>query len=118
WVLTAAHCVFGFEGAFENGDIAVVVDANLFAPDDPPALAGVFAAEGIAHPDYTGEADGIHDVGLVRLATPITTITPAVLNDEPYGVGNIGEEITFVGYGAVDDDQTGSGRRRFADIPL
>jgi hypothetical protein len=118
WVLTAAHCIVGFEPAYESGDIAVVVDANLAAPDNPPYLSGVSTSEGIVHPDYSGLSDAVHDVGLVHLADPITSIQPAVLNDEPYAAGDLGEELTFVGYGAIDDSQIGSGRRRYADIPL
>jgi len=118
WVLTAAHCISGFEPAYESGDIAVVVDANLAVPDHPPNLSGVFTSEGIVHPDYSGMSDAVHDVGLVHLADPILTIQPAVLNDEAYTAGDLGEELTFVGYGAIDDSQVGSGRRRYADIPL
>jgi len=119
WVLTAGHCLAGFEGYIANGDIAVVLDASVAVPDTPPNLSVVVAKEGFVHPDYDPtDFLASHDLGLLELKTAISGVDPAVLNDESPDDDWVGEELTFVGYGATDDSQVGTGRRRYADMPL
>ncbi len=119
WVLTAGHCLAGFEGYVADGDVAIVLDASVAVPDDPPNLSVAIGQEAFVHPDFD-PADFLtsRDIGLLELRTAVSGVVPAVLNDETPDVGWYGEELTFVGYGATDDSQVGSGRRRFADMPL
>src|SRR5262245_47927628 len=51
WVITAGHCLAGFEGYIASGSVAVVLDASVAVPDDPPNLSLIVAKEGFVHPD-------------------------------------------------------------------
>ena len=98
WVLTAAHVVEGTDGfgaGISNLDFT---------------LGGLerSASEWIPHPQWAGSGFNLFagwDIGLVRLSSPVTTVTPAT----PYsGTSELGEEATLVGFGATGTGLTGA----------
>lgn len=89
WVLTVNHLVN--------------LNPTTFTPD---GQAGVNVAQQISYPGDTTLGTGF-DIGLMRLDTPITTITPATryVGAAPVGTG---VEATFVGYGQSGTGLTGA----------
>ena len=84
WVLTAAHLI---QGAV---DMKFIVGGSEYA------------AEGwVIHQRYDGELRDGFDLGLVRLATPVTNVTPAILNRSKREQGQL---ATILGFG-----RTGNG---------
>ena len=89
WVLTAGHAV-----------VADYLDTTGFV------LGGVEydALEWVPHPDYRGGSRNAYDIGLLRLATPVTSVTPA----ERYrGDSELGAVATIVGFGLTGTGLTG-----------
>ena len=71
----------------------------------------------VAHPYYSGEQYEIaNDIRFIR-KSPLTNITPAILNsDEPSVYWG---DITYVGYGLTGDNEEDSmGIRRTVQIPM
>lgn len=106
WVLTAAHCispqVLGGTQAQITANTAVRLDAAT-------AFSGVpiLAAETIPHPDFSVNALGDNDIGLIRLATPVTDRPVTHVNRE-MAAAPIGVTVTQVGYGMTQPGNQGS----------
>jgi len=111
WVLTAAHCVLPSElHLTSQADVTATIKVHY---NTVTALAGtkVTAQDSIPDPDFNVNALGSHDSGLIHLATPITTIKPALLNFDA-GKAAIGTMVTMVGFGATSGAGAGAGTER------
>jgi Trypsin len=82
WVLCAAHCSLYMPGA--NFTLAGAGTA---------AVAQVFNA-----PGWNGQLENGSDISLIKLATPLTGVTPAQLYT---GTGELGQTAYSVGFGAL-----------------
>lgn len=98
WILTAGHNFYDAEEQDSPAPprgITVLLGNNPNFPDATYEVSGV-----VFHPGWlAGDQDYSHanDLCLVRLARPITNVTPAVLyitDDEP-----LGSDVWFCGYG-------------------
>ncbi len=98
WVLTAGHCV-------TPSDVGVSTQAALtasvmvyFNTVDITRGAGTIVTASATIPDPMYVTSGSHDSGLIKLTTPMTSVTPVKLNftaaDAP-----IGTIVTQVGFG-------------------
>ena len=86
WLLTAAH-LLSFPAPSS-------VSVNIGGTD-------YTATEWTAHPSWNDELGEDYDIGLIRLSTPVTGVSPAVRSGGP---SERGAEVTMVGFG-----QTGTG---------
>ncbi len=106
-VLTAAHCVHGYDPE----QMTFVVGTDV---DNPK---GIYLVESIeAHPDYD-EPSISHDIGLVRLqkSVPETPLQVIAQMDDTW----VGRSLMFVGFGVVDGrTRGGSGIKRAAWIDV
>lgn len=94
WVLTAAHCL-------DNG-----VLPSSYSFDLTDGGGGIYnGAEIFVYERWSGSLYDGYDIGLLRLSSPVTGITPATLNTQTSEVGNMG---THVGYGRSGTGLTGS----------
>lgn len=101
WVLTAAHCVDPAVLMQSQAQITASVrvhfdTVNLFTN---PGMV-VRASETIKHPSFSVNALGSHDIGLIRLATPVTDRPPVAVNLVP-GKAPVGIPVTMVGFGVT-----------------
>ena len=110
WVLTAAHCVTPSEvGVSTQAEVTAAVKVHLGTLN---AFTGggmtIGASDSMPDPMFNINALGSHDSGLIKLATSVTTITPATLNfvaaNAPVGI-----TVTMVGFGATAIGNGGSG---------
>jgi len=115
WVLTAAHCVVAMESDYEGYDIAFAMG------DDVTQAAGIWeqvaVTGGVSHPSYAPRDMG-SDIGLLQLASEVTTVTPLKVNGADIDESWVDEELRYVGFGVTSDQATDSGIKRYADIPL
>jgi hypothetical protein len=98
WVLTAAHV------ADDATAISFTIGGVKYA-----------AAEWFVYPSWTGNLLAGYDVGLVKLATPVAGVAPAVRYT---GLEEFGAVGTMIGYGLTGTGRTGAtaldGRKRGA----
>jgi hypothetical protein len=107
-VLTAGHCI-------EDGGSAMVfytgtgTAQDVFSKTPPPGMAAHPMAAALAHPDYrstnTDCPNATIDIGLVRLATPITDVTPLAWAHAG-DVTQSGTTCDGVGFGVHDESTT------------
>ncbi len=108
WVLTAAHCI-------DPALIGVATQAQVTASitvrfDSTSALGGgmmVAAIDSKPNPDFSQNALGDDDIGLIRLAVPVTDRPVSPINRDP-GAAPVGVTVTQVGYGLTDAGNQGS----------
>ncbi len=111
WVLTAAHCVtpsvvIGAGATQAQVTASVKVHFNTVDIMTTPGMV-VGASDTIPDPLFNINALGSHDSGLIKLASPVTSVTPVPVNfvaaDAPVGV-----MVTMVGFGATGIGPSGS----------
>jgi hypothetical protein len=120
-VLTAQHCVAPIVGPFDCATVVfgpagdpssfhVTTLPNLFSfdPDDYHPVAEIRIPPG-------GDAVCGRDVALLVLAAPITAAEAAPIEPRLDAEVTPGEIYAAVGYGAIDDNNTGAGERRRRD---
>jgi len=109
WVLTAAHCV---DPALLGKPNQAAVTASTrvhFDTIDVFRDAGrvVAAAETIRKASFNVNALGSNDIGLVRLATPVTDIEPVPVNFDPAQAPVGLTPILMVGFGQTETGGVG-----------
>ncbi|MEZ4398602.1 MAG: serine protease [Kofleriaceae bacterium] len=101
WILTAAHCVDPAVLGQSQSQITASVRVHFDTVNvlTTPGTV-VRASETIKHPMFNVNALGMHDIGLIRLATPVTDRVPVPINlaagRAPVGIG-----VTMVGFGVT-----------------
>ena len=104
-VATAAHCI---DEAGANPDITAFFGANAYGDG---TRIGVTRAE--PHPDWTGELEGSHDIGLLLLGFAAEPEWAVPLHREAIGDEEIGTEVRRIGFGRDDpDDPDPDGAKR------
>lgn len=114
-VLTAAHCVEAAEDYLGAGYTLyfVVADAISGTWEDYAEIKSMHA-----HPDYSATT-AKHDIAVLYLSSGIQSVGTMSLNTEYLLQGDVGEELTYVGYGITDSDKAGSaGTRRKVKVPI
>ncbi|MBK7538678.1 MAG: serine protease [Myxococcales bacterium] len=94
WVLTAAHCLVGTEAR----RVSVHYGAEDLEADTGTLVS---AAEIYSHPQYDDRVWD-NDVGLIKLAQPISDRVPSPLRRVPIAAGT---EVLQLGYGDSSDGQ-------------
>lgn len=113
WVVTAAHCLQPSSVGLPS-QAAVTQNTTVhFDTVDLTRSLGTYvrAAETIPHPDYLEL--GAEDIGLVRLAVPITDYVPARINLDAANAP-VGVTVTLVGFGKTSTLPGASGGVQFA----
>jgi uncharacterized protein (TIGR03382 family) len=109
WVLTAAHCVTPSvvgEPDQQSLTASIQVHFNTVNVFQNPGMV-VTASDSIPDPGFNISDLGHNDSGLIKLSTPVTSVTPVPVNfiaaDAPVGV-----MVTMVGFGATATGGGGS----------
>lgn len=102
WVLTAAHCVTpSVVGLASQTQVTQSVQVHSGTIDIMRAAGTVTkAAMTIPKPGFSEMNLGQNDVGLIKLATPITSIPPTPVNLRQM-MAPVGVQVTMVGFGAT-----------------
>jgi MYXO-CTERM domain-containing protein len=114
-VITAAHCVEAAEDYADAGYTLYFVVAD--------EVAGSWEASAeiksmYSHPDYSAQT-AKHDIAVLYLLSGIQDFGTMDLNTEYLVQDEVGEKLTYVGYGLTDSDLANSGgTRRKVNIPI
>ncbi len=101
WVLTAAHCVSPSVLHLTQAQITAGVRIHVGTVNLRTSSGTVVRASATyPHPSFSLAALGSHDIGLIKLATPITDRAPVPVNLDP-ARAPVGIDVTMVGYGAT-----------------
>ena len=114
WVLTAAHCISPSVVGLPS-QAAVTANTEIhFNTINVFQDAGtvVRAAATFPKPSFDVNNLGQNDIGLIQLATPITTIPFVAVNLEP-ALAPVGVKVLMVGFGATQQGGGGSVGRQF-----
>ncbi|MED5374649.1 MAG: trypsin-like serine protease [Myxococcota bacterium] len=114
WILTAAHCIEA-AASFDQEDLGFALTSDLRWDEAP--LARVQIESWQTHPDWDGTWDEGGDLGVMKLAEPITDVEPLALNTLPME-GWEGTELVHVGFGVTSDGGKDSGTKRMATLPV
>ncbi|MHB8875530.1 MAG: S1 family peptidase [Myxococcaceae bacterium] len=103
-VLTAAHCInaYGTSPAY-----FVVFGPNADAPTADRQVIAQFK-----NPGYTGSSGAGHDDGVLKLASPVLTVTPIEINPVAMTQAMVGLPIRHIGYGSTSGAGSGNGQKR------
>lgn len=108
WVLTAGHCVDPSVVGEPNQAMLTAhtrVHFNSVNINSAPGMV-VNASDTIMDPMFNVNALGAHDMGLIKLATPVTTVAPSPVNLVAASAP-IGTVLTMVGFGTTQAGGTG-----------
>ncbi|MBX2837000.1 MAG: serine protease [Gammaproteobacteria bacterium] len=99
WVLTAAHCMFDFNGTLRSADSMNVVGDIIDLAD--ASATEVVVSNIYVHPQYNNSAQNpINDIALLELGSDIDIDSVALYTQPQATLVNINAAI--VGWGAVD----------------
>ena len=111
WVLTAGHCVDPAVVGAPSQDALTAGTRAHFNTVDVTRSAGlvVSAIATFKNPAFDQAKLGSHDIGLVKLARPVTEVAPSPVNLDA-AMAPVGTVATLVGYGVTkqgtgDEDQ-------------
>ena len=108
--VTAAHCVCQWDGVGCLSPDATRARFFVFLPH-----AGVFPVASVAvHPDYRPRANGVADLAVLKLTTPVTGIVPARLIDS--GTPPLGTPATIVGFGTTGGNGFDAGIKHVGEV--
>jgi uncharacterized protein (TIGR03382 family) len=109
WVLTAGHCVDPAVVHQASQDQVTAATRVLFNTLDALSDDGtvVRASDTIKNPLFDAAHLGSHDIGLIKLATPVTDVEPSPVNFTASKAA-VGVPVTMVGYGSTEHGGQGT----------
>ncbi|HSK00378.1 MAG TPA: trypsin-like serine protease [Kofleriaceae bacterium] len=109
WVLTAAHCITPSVVQLPSQDaVTEAIRVHVGTVDLRQSAGDVYTASmTIPKPGFSIGSLGRHDIGLVKLARPVTAIAPTPVNLDP-ARAPVGTTVTMVGFGATDQEGLGT----------
>lgn len=109
WVLTAGHCVDPSVVRLASQDQVTAATRVHFNTLDALNDDGmvVRATQTIMHPMFDEAHLGSHDIGLIKLAAPVTSVEPSPVNLTA-SRAPVGSAVTTVGYGSTQEGGTGT----------
>jgi MYXO-CTERM domain-containing protein len=115
WVLTAAHCVDPTVVGMGSQDQVTSAARIHFNTVDVFNDAGTVATAVATFKDPLFNKDrlGTNDIGLIKLAKPVTNVDPSPINLEA-ATAPVGTVVTFVGYGSTANSASGTVGVQFA----
>jgi len=107
WVLTAAHCVTPTSDFPVSERVTRFFIGNDARPDrsgNPPTGGTFYGVEKFhPHPEYRStDYEVVNDVALVKLSTPVSSVTPVALNVQAMGSSFVDQVALYVGFGNND----------------
>lgn len=108
-VLTAAHCIYAY-----GRNAQYYVTAGTVAATSTQAVQ---ITEQIAHPSYSRNGN-VWDFGVLRLAQPLSGVTPITMNERAMTNALVGQTIRHVGFGITSGNAEDSGTKREVSFPL
>lgn len=112
-VLTAASCVARNIEEDMLGDIELKFGASFNAPNN----MAIPVTEGVVHRYFDPDASSRNNLAMLRLASD-PGITPVALNERTITDGDIGTDLTLVGFGTTDEQLDDFGARRSVTTPI
>lgn len=106
WVLTAAHCVSPAVLGMTQAQITATTKVHLGTVNIRSGGTTVGASETIPHPSFSINALGTHDIGLIKLATPVVERIPVPVNFKAEDA-HVGLDVTMVGFGMTGTGGSG-----------
>ncbi len=106
-VLTAAHCIYAYGQSYPY---YVMFGTYAYQPTHYAQVQQQYR-----HPSYNGST---HDIGLLRLATAVTNVTPIEPNPTPLTSADVGKPIRHVGFGVTSGSGGGGGVKREVSYTL
>jgi hypothetical protein len=102
WVLTAAHCVSPSEvGVATQAEVTASVRVHLGTVDiNTGGGMTLMASDTFPDPMFSINSLGQYDSGLIKLATPVTSVTPVRVNFTAAQAA-VGVMVTMVGFGTT-----------------
>jgi uncharacterized protein (TIGR03382 family) len=109
WVLVAAHCVDPRVVRVDTQEQVTAATTVHFNTVNLNVSRGrtIQAALTIKKPNFNVDALGAHDVGLVKLMTPVTDIAPIPVNFDPAQAPVGLAPVLMVGFGRTDTGDVG-----------
>lgn len=109
WVLTAGHCVDPAVLELTSQDqvtanTRVHLDTLDLMVDDGRVVR---ASQTFKDPQFNKDRLGTNDIGLIKLAAPVTDIEPSLVNFTASKVP-VGTTVTMVGFGSTEHGGTGT----------
>lgn len=114
WVLTAAHCILpALVGVGSQAQVTATTRVHFGTINLSQSQGTVVnAVETIPDTTFSLNAIGANDIGLIKLARPVTEFAPTPVNlvtaNAPVGLS-----VTMVGYGATQQGGGGGAGRQF-----
>lgn len=101
-VLTAAHCVVDGDGTWRGVNTEVRLLRHNYSDESEGVISmNITQNDSVAHPEYLVDLDqrvANNDVAVLFLPTPVTNITPVILNEDP-NVPESGDPLDMAGWG-------------------
>lgn len=103
WVVTAAHCLSPVDVQLPSQEAVTQSVRVYFGTVDLLRSAGEVrtAALTIPKPEFSSASLGRNDIGLIKLAQPMTAVAPSPVNVDP-ARAPVGTTVTMVGFGATE----------------
>ena len=117
WVVTAAHCVDAAYDYYRQG-VRVDFTRGHNVNSSSGVDQSVKITDFIEHPQYSGNGQLQHDIGLLELKKAITDVPPVPLNAAAINNSWRGLELDYVGFGITDDNRDDGGKKRTASIAI
>jgi len=107
-VLTAAHCVQRWDGSLiDASSVRFAVGSDALSPAHTFNVIAVYD-----HPDYSSSGEASHDMGILKLAEPITaapvTIRPIPVNRADLPTSLVGQSVQNAGFGETEVSEDNS----------